>query len=312
MESMKYIVLQEMNEERFNKKHIDAKIKSAIETNPDMMAKIEHGVALLSDYISGDYYASKMARVKQLKELELTPLVMDVMVGIAYLQRPELYTSAVAQIAARLKFSDKFAAITTMGEIIAVLCNTDAFDIYKEEERSLMLVSNIPLSDNLVEFIENTTVLPPMVCTPLELTHNYSSGYLTHNSSLILGSGNHHDGDICLDVLNTMGKVRLRLDTEFLSKVEEEPKEAPQTPKQIEAWDTFKKQSYMMYSLMAQQGNCFSFNHQVDTRGRVYPQGYHINPQGSSFKKAMLEFSNEELVTGVPNEEILWMGMAAD
>lgn len=302
METMRHIVLQEMNEEHYNRKHIDAKIRKEIETNPEMRAKLAEGVGLVNTYINTHYsYASKNKRVEQLKGMDLNSLVMDCFVGVAYSLRPELFTSVTAQMAARLNFSDRTEAITTVAELLAVLCQTDAFDITKEHKMaSLMVVSRIPLSDNLLEFIENSQYLPPMVCEPLPLVHNHSSGYLTHNDSLILGSGNHHDGDITLDVLNTINKVAFKLDLEFLSKVEEEPTFELDNQEKVDQWRRFKTQSYRFYSLMQQQGNRFYFNNKVDKRGRVYACGYHINPQGTSFKKAMLELAKEELVEGVP------------
>jgi DNA-directed RNA polymerase len=51
---------------------------------------------------------------------------------------------------------------------------------------------------------------------------------------------------------------------------------------------------------MVQCGNHFYLTHKVDKRGRIYACGYHINTQGTAFKKAQLELVNEEIVTGVP------------
>jgi hypothetical protein len=300
-ETMKHIVLQEMNEEHYNRKHIDTKIRAAIEAHPDMQDKLKQGAELVQEYLEGSYYASKMARICQLNGMDVPGLVMDIFVGVAYSLRPELFTSVSAQMAARLNFSDRTEAITTVAELLAVLCQTDAFDITKaHKQASLMLVSCIPLPDSLVRFIENSQYLPPMVCEPLPLTHNHSSGYLTHNDSLILGSGNHHDGDICLDVLNTMNKVAFKLDLDFLCNVEEEPTYDLDTQDKADQWRHFKSQSYHFYSLMAQQGNRFHFNNKVDKRGRIYSCGYHLNPQGTAFKKAMLELAKEELIEGVP------------
>lgn len=301
METMQDIVVQELNEMRFNRKHIDKKIRNAIEENPVMVAKLEQGVQLVTAFLAGDYYESKMKRLAQLDNLDVPELVMDMFVGIAYAQRPELFTSVSAQMAARLKFSDRAEAITTVAELMAVLCQTDAFDINKaDRQASLMVVSRIPLSDSLVKFIENSQYLPPMVCEPLELTHNYSSGYLTHNDSLILGSGNHHDGDICLDVLNTMGKVALSLDVPFLLQEEEMPTFDLDSQEKADQWSRFKRQSNMFYLLMQQQGNTFYLNHKVDKRGRIYASGYHISTEGAAFKKASIELAREELVEGVP------------
>lgn len=300
---MRQIVLQEQNEERYNKRHIDTKIRAFIESDQTMQTKIAQGIELVKQYMEGTYYPSKMKRITQLESLCIDTLVLEVFVGIAYCLKPELFTSVSAQMASRLKFSDRVEAIATVAELMAVLCITDAFDISKADRMaSLMVVSRIPLPESLIEFIENSQFLPPMVCEPLELTHNYSSGYLTHNDSLILGTGNHHDGDICLDVLNTMNKVALKLDTEFLSTVEEEPTFALDSQEKQDQWLAFKKQSYHFYTLMVQHGNKFYFNHKVDKRGRIYSVGYHINPQGTSFKKAMLELAHEEVVQGVPDD----------
>lgn len=301
METIREIVLQEMNEEHYNRKHIDTKIRDEILASDDMLSKIAKGVELVTAYKEGEYYASKAKRVAQLGHMDVEALVLDCFVGVSYSVRPELYTSVTAQMAARLNFSDRAEAITTVAELLAVLCATDAFDITKDGKMaSLFLVSRINLSDRLMEFIENSQYLPPMVCEPLELSHNHSSGYLTHNDSLVLGSGNHHDGDLCLDVLNTINKVAFQLDTKFLSTVEEEPTFDLDDQEKADQWRRFKKQSYRFYSLMANQGNRFYFNNKVDKRGRIYACGYHLNPQGTSFKKAMLELANEEVVTGVP------------
>jgi hypothetical protein len=298
---MPQYIAQEINEKRFNRRHIDGYIRDEIQANAEMQAKIQHGVQLIEEFIQKDYYASKNKRVAQLVSLDFEALVKDIFVGVAYCQTEELFTSVTAQMASRLRFSDKAEAITTVAELMAVLCQTDAFDINKANKMSsLVIQSRIPLSDKLVGFIVNSQYLPPMVCEPEKLVSNFSSGYLTHNDSLILGQGNHHDGDICLDVLNSMNKVALSLDLEFLCKVEEEPTSPLTSQDQFDYWKEFKRQSYAFYDLMQSQGNVFYLTHKVDKRGRIYAQGYHITTQGSAFKKAMIELATMEYVTGVP------------
>ncbi len=324
MTTLAQIEAQESLERRYSRKHIDGYIRDFINQNPVMQAKMEQGVSLIQDYMNQDYYDSKNARIAQLKPMDIPALVLTIFTGIAYCLREELFTSVTAQLASRLKFSDKTAAITTVAELVAVLCNTDAFDINKANKgASLMVKSLIPLEGWLVRYIENSRYLPPMVCEPLEVKNNYSSGYLTHNDSLILGSGNHHEGDLCLDVINKLNRVQLRLDTQFLSTVEEDPsteftiewakdKAAEkgrylsnaqakiQVEKALENWHRFKKHGYELYTLLVQTGNCLHLTHKVDKRGRIYAQGFHITSQGSAFKKASLELYKEELVTGVP------------
>lgn len=324
METMLDIVRQENIEQRYSRKLIDNKIRAEIKANPSMVAKITQGVELLAAYCEGTYYASKMARVAQVKLLDHPQLVEDIFVGMCYFQMPTLYTSVTAQLAGRLGFDDKRAAILTVAEVIAVLCYTDAYMVEKASKMaSLTVTSCIPLSEELIEYVNQSMFLPPMVCEPLELTNNYSSGYLSHKDSLILGNGNHHSGDICLDVLNTLNKVALKLDMAFLCSAPEDPKEeftlervmesyekqgkflneaqaAEVLAQQIANWKAFKAQSQKVYLLLHQNDNRFYLTHKVDKRGRVYSQGYHVNTQGASFKKAAVELAHEELIEGVP------------
>ncbi len=318
------ITRQESIESRYSRKHIDGYIKEFVETDSVVQAKIEQGVELLNQWLSGTYYESKMLRLEQVKQLDLTELVTKLFVGIAYVTQPELFTSVTSKLSSRLGFDDKRDAIATVAEIMTVLCATDAYDITKADKfASLMVVSRMSLPAQLVEYIEQSMYMPPMVCEPLELRSNYDSGYLGHKESVILGNGNHHNGNVCLDVINKVNRVRLKLDTDFLLSVEEDPakeftvenahaaalkKGKLLTEADAKAivqsqwanWARFKPQSAKVYMLLHECDNEFYLTHKVDKRGRLYAQGYHVSTQGASYKKAMVEFAKQELVTGVP------------
>lgn len=322
--------LQAINERQFNKKHIDGYIRKELFEDPDcnLLDKVEQGVSLLNQWLEGEYYDSKAVRINHLKSLDMVAIVKEVFVGIMYFPEPTPMVNVVGQLASRLGFDDKRDSIQTMAEIVAVLTETDVYDINKPHPKaSLYIVSNIGLPDQLAQYIERSCYLPPLVCPPKKLTHNMDTPYLTHSSdSLILGgSFNHHNEDICLDVINSRNAVPYSLDVEFLCNYEEEPtfdlneidveklqkhRKKPLTPwekadlvrKQKQNWLRYKRQSYYFYSLMANQGNKFYFGNKVDKRGRIYTQGYHINLQGTPFKKASLNFANKEQVTGVPDE----------
>lgn len=297
---MLQIELQRTNEMRFSRKHIDKKIRASIDKNPVVQKQVQLGIQLVNKYLEGTYYASKMKRIAQLKDMDIEALVVDIFVGMSYYQGEGLFIGATAELASRLGFDDKLEAITTVAELVAILCETDAFDIGKNKTNNLVVLSRIQLEEELVEYINHSTYLPPMICKPLILKNNKDSGYLTHKESLVLGKGNHHEGDLCLDVLNKMNQVALKLDTQFLSKEEEMPTFELDTPRKRDDWNNFKEQSYYFYSLMEQAGNKFYLTHAVDKRGRIYSRGFHVHSQGPSFKKAMLEFAQEELVEGAP------------
>ena len=307
--------LQRSNEYYYAQKHINKYALKEIQSNPQTIAKRDLGVKLLEDWIehwkapfttqctTEAYYLKKNLRLKLIEALDLKELVTDIFAHIALIAHtPELFVSCTAQLAAKLGFDEKRDAIQTVAEIISVLSNTDAFDLTKEQSNSsVMVLSNIVLSPALKDAIERSQFMPPMVCTPPEVKHNYDSPMLTYNECQILGKQNGHSGDICLDVINKQNEVPLQLDTHFLSTVEEEPTFEIDSLEKSNNWMTFKKQSHEMYKLLVRQGNQFYLTNKVDKRGRLYSSGYHINTQGSAYKKAMIELANEEVVQGVPS-----------
>lgn len=296
-------------EHTYSRKFIDKYIAQEIRNNPDMEAKVQQGVDLLDQYRNTYYettrqgklvpWSNKNERMAQVQQMELEPLVMDIFIGVSYCQTPELFTSVTGQLAERLNFDDKKDSIQTIAEMVAVLCETDAFDIVKPSvEASLVVVSRIPLSNELLEYIHRSRYLPPMLCQPKEVTHNYESGYLTHNNCLVLGKKNGHDGDLCLDVINKQNSIPLKLDLDFLTTVEEEPTFELDTAEKIQNWSVFKQQSYETYRLL--KDDPFYLTNKVDKRGRLYAQGYCVTTQGTGFKKASIEFAEPETVNGVP------------
>lgn len=324
-DTMKQIVLQEDIERKYNRALIDRRISEEIDASPAMQDKIADGEQRLINWLSQSYYPSKDARLAKLDQSKLKSLIHNIFVGVAYCQEPTLLTSITGQLAGRLGMEDKKESILTLAEILAILCNTDAFDMARMGAMSSWyLLSRIPLSQELQKFIWGSAYLPPMVCTPLELKTNRDSGYLSHKESLILGNGNHHDGDICLDVLNKMNQVPLALALDFMCKVEEDPNQEFTIEKvkenalkkkgeiytdaearkivmlQIEHWKHFKSQGYEFYRIMAVTGNRFHLTHAVDKRGRAYARGYHITTQGTAHKKACVELADAEIVEGVP------------
>lgn len=296
--------MQLANEYVYSRKFIDVYIDTEIRENPDMEAKVQDGVNRLDAWRFKDHgYASKNNRLAQIADMELDGLVRALFVGVAYCQTPELFTSVTAQLASRLKFDDKADSIKTVAEMMAVLCLTDAFDIVKgDRSDSLVIQSHIPLSQRLLGYVVQSGYLPPLVCEPDELTSNYDSGYFTHNDCLVLGKRNGHSGDLCLDVLNKQNKVPMTLDLDFLRTVEEMPTKPLDTPMKAQQWMQFKTESYERYKLIANQGNRFYLTNKYDMRGRLYAQGYHISHMGASFKKAMVEFADKEMVDGVPGQ----------
>ena len=268
------------------------------------MGKINQGVELLTEWLAkDDWYESKQARLNQLKDIDLEELVIKVYTSMAYHVVPETFVSASSIMAAFLTFSDHADSIKTVAEIIAILAETDMYDLFRKEEGgTFYVVSNLDLPETLRNRIARCRYLPPMVCPPEEIRKNWNSAYLTFNDGIVLGRNKTHGGDLCLDVINTQNQVELKLDLDFLCSVEEEPSPSRvlDTPEKQQNWDTFKFDSYATYEMIAHSGNRFYIPNKLDSRGRMYAQGYYITPQGTAFKKAQLEFAKEEYLEGMP------------
>lgn len=296
--------IQKANEYRFARHHVDRYMREFCINDPDIRSAMDEGVQMLQEWAEQEFgYESKRVRINALKAMDLDALTVDIIVASAYCRAPDMFTSFTAQVAGKLGFDDKLDSIKTVAEITAVLCNTDLFDLVKNDRfDSLKIVSNIELPLQLEEYMQNCAFLPPLVCKPKELLHNRDTPYLTiPPESRILNKG-HHNEDISLDVINSSNSIALSLNTEFLCLVEETPNSELDSPEKVRAWGDMKVQSYEFYTLMAQQGNKFYLDNKVDKRGRMYAVGYHISTQGTPFKKAMLEFHNKEVVNDVPDE----------
>lgn len=299
--------IQRANEYRYARHHIDKYMRDYVLQDEEVLPLLDKGVELLTEWVNTEFgYESKNIRVAALKTMDLREIVVEVVVASAFCQYEEMFTSFTAKLAGVLGWDDKKDSITTVAEIVAVLCDTDLYDLNKSSRfDSWYVQSNIELSLQLKEYVANCAYLPPLVHKPAKLRHNKDSPYLTiGQESLILNKG-HHNEDICLDVIDIKNSVELTLNTEFLSRVEEEPTGDMDSPEKLNAWLDMKKQSHEFYLMMVGQGNKFYLGHKPDKRGRLYAQGYHISTQGAPYKKAMIELCKQDIVTGIPQEFML-------
>lgn len=144
----------------------------------------------------------------------------------------------------------------------------------------------------------------PMVIQPKKLTCNTDTGYLIGKSSLIL-KDNHHDGDICLDHLNTMNSIRLVIDMDTAKMVKnkwkgvEVPKETDTEyvyRKRVKAYKKYQSTTFEILEALDKINPYFYLTHKIDKRGRTYCVGYHVNYQGTSWNKAIVKFYKKEIV----------------
>ena len=309
-------------ENAFSRKGIKDAVLEYMNTIPEVDGVINRGVALLQAWCESESsYESKITRKNHISQMDLKELVTEVYVRIASLSTETTLNNLASQLAPIMGFSDTRVGIQAMAEVIAVICEANFFDLKKYHVNSSIYVkSNFKLPDDLLAYIEHACYLPPLIIPPQQLRNNRSSGYYTiKGDSLILGGGhNHHNDEIALDVLNIMNRYELSLNEFILDNVVEEPahnlEEVKDGDKMTEverikavyqqknSWTKHVKQSNYFYDYIRTKGNNRMFiTHKFDKRGRIYSQGYHIHIQGTSYKKAILELYNKEMVE-VPDD----------
>ena len=197
-----------------------------------------------------------------------------------------------------IKASDSHAKAKLLGSILAVLQQLNLYEISWGRD-VLMIKSLIVLPPKLSKMLANTMFPLPMGMPPKHITKNTQSGYITLKHSVLCGKRNKPNTKIALDVVNTQNAIPLTLNTWLLDNYTEVPNK-PLFGNSLIDFNIFKLESKQVTSLINKEFKTFYLTHKLDSRGRLYSHGYHINYQGITYKKACVELAHKELVSGVP------------
>lgn len=211
----------------------------------------------------------------------------------------------------------KRANVSTLVGILNHFCNTKqecadllykaaVIDLVDWEDYNEIFVVKIQVNNNIMSQLQKFQFPLPMVVQPEELRNNRHTGYTTEVSrkgSLIL-KNNHHDDDICLDHLNRMNQIKLSLNPSVAHFVNnkwknidrcKEGETVAEYQARRRAFDKYTASTKDIVDAFIVMGNEFYLTHKYDKRGRTYCVGYHINPQGNDWNKAVIQFGNGEV-----------------
>jgi hypothetical protein len=262
---------------------------------------IDKAIFELYDYFDSNYYESKNTRLNEYLEcFNLEELIDEVLIIILPSEQSIKIQTVVGKLANYLDYENQWDGIKTAAEIVAVLGKYEdsLFDIIPAKHSnsgSIEIISNYKLEESTKQRLSNLQYLPPLVCKPKEITSNYQSGYLTKEESIILGSGNHHDKPLALDAINIANSVELSLD-EWVMTQEEVSKKPLDTTEKKDNFLRMKNSSQRVYKELVDQGNKFHLLWRFDKRGRMYSSGYHVNIQGTEYKKALINLATPQVI----------------
>lgn len=282
-------------EDKYAKNHNKERILKDIS---NLVYKIDQLTASITEYANQEYYDSKTIRLATVRSLEPREVALEVISAVITIQGKQPIQGISGSLSGYFKYDDPIDGIKTAAECIALASKLDICNIIpaRDSEIGSMLVeSNYSLDRETLDAIELTKFLPPMICEPDEITHNHQSGYLTFDECVVLGDYTGHNMPIRLDVINIMNRIPLELEERMLEFPEESTKPLD-TPEKKENFERMARTSKVVYQEILDEGNVFWFNNKPDSRGRIYTVGYHINIQGSKYKRSLINFHKKEVI----------------
>lgn len=280
----------------------------------DMLHYVDDLVNLIRKHVENSTYTyvtksgetriwqSKLDRHTNLLKIDLEELSLNV-VAYATVQPISTLTAIVGMIKKYFKNDNERMDLESAAEVIGLFAKLDLIDIKlprDTEEGVVMVHSNIEYEGNLGDYLRTTRHVAPSLLPPKKVTSNRDSGYLTFNSSLILG-GKFHEFHVPYDHINRMNSVALSIEprvikqTEPVFKEKLDETEAERSERYL-SWKQLNVESVVAWADLISLGNKFYLTHKYDERLRTYSHGYQTHTQGDSYRKSVLELANKEVI----------------
>jgi hypothetical protein len=258
----------------------------------------------IPQWLEGEYYDSKMERLKTLKEkIEsegLEDLVVWIAAAIIHTHKVQTIQQCVGYLSAYMPHDDAFDRAKTASELLA-LCASPGFYIIQRNGSGIpatIIVTHWPFIEReflaSFEWINDTCFNPPLIEKPKKVSNNHECGYHTIHEPLLLGTLTQHDEPQNYKAINILNEIEWILDQEVLAEPERPSKPFPNQQAQLNFME-MARASQFIYQLLGKDS--FYLSWQYDSRGRIYSHGYHVNLQAAEYKKACLSFNQFEELT---------------
>lgn len=186
------------------------------------------------------------------------------------------------------------------------------YDQLPVNDHALKVKANYLMSKECELALNQCMYKLPMIVKPRKVKYhenNRGSGYLTQSHDSLILNNKHHNSEICKEFLDIVNQVPLKLNHSVLQNYQHKIDLDSIKEKQSQGYtlsageaiilaeqniNQFNQQTEIAASIL--EDNPFYLTHKYDARGRCYAQGYHINYQGDSYCKAMIELAEPELI----------------
>lgn len=301
------MITQEQIESMFSQRNIHDLLHRSIQYELDKSLETWTLGAYLrvNEYLNGDYYPSKQDRVDELREYVeiygLESILIALFAGVIRAKQDSTLQRVVGYLQSWIPHEDPFDRARTAGELIAICGGKHrTFEIVRHDRHESPVVQVNYWRDikdifkEAFEFIEDTFFNPPMICKPKKVKTRHNCGYHTINEPVILGQFTQHEDNLDYETLNILNQIPWKLDPEVLCEPEEPPKDL-ETTDQILDFHAHCRISNRIYDIL--EDRTFYLGWQVDSRGRLYSHGHHVNLQSYEYKKALLNHDYSAVAT---------------
>jgi len=287
---------QHIIESTYSRRNIRDVVRMDIDDDHEIITQIEEAI---NDYRLQNYHESKYQRIRKLNMAN--EIAIELLIAVLPIETISPIQAVATQLGEKLGYANLLDGIKTAAEILAVCEKTGLYTIFhssnhENETGTLGIRANFKLGDVTRAFIDRTKYLPPMVCKPVKWADNSTGGYLQGSGSAILGYLNHHNHKQSLDVLNILQDIEWSLD-DIMVNYDEQPTKPFISDEQAAQFQQMHDQSTEVYQSLMDMGNKFYFVWKFDKRGRMYSQGYHCNLQSTEYKKSILNFAKQEVIS---------------
>lgn len=290
------VTAQIINEVEFDRSKVKLNLLPQIEE--DFEQQIKQGVNSIIQYHMDD---TKHESITKRFELVLETDIRDIVTDLYYtvmVKRKTSIQDIATSVMNWLPEDTLYNMLQNATDIIMLCADTDIYDVIlpseDSEDVSAMIEANFEFDDETSEYLNKTMYLPPMVCKPKELKHNYDTPLMTVSKGNAILKGNHSEY-INLDLLNLLNSFELCIDTNMLRFEEVPNKEKESTIskpkdrlKKKKLFNEMKMVTKEVNAMLLELGNKFYLTWSFDKRGRVYSNGYHVNIQSTDYKKSVI------------------------
>ncbi|RLB94661.1 MAG: hypothetical protein DRH26_00470 [Deltaproteobacteria bacterium] len=233
-------------------------------------------------------YESKNRRIKEWNQniscfhkIDYYELICKIFTSLIIHQEGMTYQAMIGYIAGDIGCAAPLDRAKCASEVIAIAYQCDLIKITQVSDKTMMITTNYMLGESIPDFPKHR----PEFKKPEPILFN----------SILGNQLKQHDADTCIDHINKMNAIPLTLEYRVITDMEETSKAVIEYQEQLDEWEKFKQESLELYNEITKHKEFF-LKHSTDTRGRCYCKGYYVNYQGSSFKKAIVQLANKEIV----------------